>query len=82
MPKAMFALFDECARVWNEPFCDFTEDSARRSFGEFVRSNAAKNPAIRDYTLYCIGSFRDGSVTPCDRFVVAHALDFLGAEHE
>ncbi len=59
----MYAIYDSVAAVFNKPFTEHNDESAKRSFTQA----AAEQPHILDYSLYHIGEYDDhsGIITPC-----------------
>lgn len=82
--KNLYSCYDEVADTWNDPFADFTDGSALRSFTDFVLANRHKLSTVRDLTLYRIGNWdgRNGQIAP-DRYLVASARTILAVpRHE
>jgi hypothetical protein len=61
MLRNVYALFDDKANLFTDPFPAVNEDFAIRMFADVV----AKTPIMRtnpqDFTLYCIGTFDDST---------------------
>lgn len=78
--KNLYSCYDEVANTWNDPFADFTDGSAVRSFTEFIRHNSDRLSTVHDLTLYRVGSWdaKSGVLVP-DRHLVVSAASIISA---
>lgn len=61
MKLSIYSIYDTVAEVFNKPFTDINDATAKRSFIQSVKEQPHKN----DYELYHIGDFtdHDGQIT-------------------
>ena len=57
MIQNMYSVYDKVPEVFNKPFVDLNDASAKRSF--FTHLQESKNPT--DYELYYVGQFNDAT---------------------
>lgn len=55
MNMNLYSIFDNVAGVFNQPFAQINDASAKRAFSRACVDNSDKN----DYTLYVLGSYSD-----------------------
>lgn len=62
MKLNIYSVFDTVAQVFNKPFTDINNDTAKRIFIQSAQEDPNKN----DYVLYWLGSFtdHDGDIIP------------------
>lgn len=55
MKLSLYSIYDKVAEVFNKPFTDINDASAKRSFTQACK----EQPHSLDYELYHIGDFTD-----------------------
>lgn len=55
MNMNLYSIFDTVAGVFNQPFSQINDQSAKRAFSRACLDNPDKN----DYVLYALGSYQD-----------------------
>lgn len=58
----IYSIYDTVAQVFNKPFVDINDNSARRTFAQSLK----EVPHKTDYVLYSLGSYtdHDGVIVP------------------
>ena len=62
MRTQLYSVYDTIAAVFNKPFTEHNDESAKRAF----TNSASEQPNINDYALYHLGEYDDNSgvITP------------------
>lgn len=55
----MYSVYDKVSEVFNKPFTEINDNSAKRAFYNSIEENKSKN----DYELYYVGQFDDNTGT-------------------
>lgn len=57
MKMNLYSIYDQVTEVFNKPFTEHNDNSARRAFEQSI----SKSPSKDDYCLYHIGSYNDAN---------------------
>lgn len=57
MKKSIYAVYDKVAEVFNNPFTELNDESAKRAFTAHAETQMFKD----DYVLYKLGDLNDSS---------------------
>ena len=62
MRTQLYSIYDTIAQVFNKPFTEFNDESAKRAF----QQSSEKQAYINDYALYHLGEYNDndGTIVP------------------
>lgn len=62
MRNNLYSIYDTVAKVFNKPFVEFNNETAKRSFFESLQ----EQKHAKDYSLYHIGEYDDhnGQIVP------------------
>lgn len=76
MRTNLYSVYDTIAGVFNKPFVEHNDDTAKRAF----QASASEQPHLADYSLYHLGYYDDttGEIIPVDPLKIMSGLDIKG----
>lgn len=80
MKYRIYSVYDTAAAIYQRPFVAQTDGEVTRSFSDIATSadhEIGKHP--EDYTLFCLGTFNDGTgdIMPLPPVKIATALELV-----